>query len=71
MKSTTLSLGGIALLDNAEKDFGLISGIFDGVTKKAKNFEGRVKVLLNNRLTHGVSVHRILDTYPEECFERG
>jgi len=58
------------LLDKAEKDFGLISGIFDGVTKKAKNFEGRVKVLLNNRLTHGVSVHRILDTYPEECFER-
>ncbi len=58
------------MLDKAEKDFGLISGIFDGVTKKAKNFEGRVKVLLNNRLTHGVSVHRILDTYPEECFER-
>jgi len=57
-------------LDKAEKDFGLISGIFDGVTKKAKNFKGRVKVLLNNRLTHGVSVHQILDTYPEECFER-
>ena len=70
MKANTFSLGGIALLDKAEKDFGLISGIFDGVSKKAKNFRGRVKALLYNRLTHAVSVHQVLSTYPRECFEQ-
>jgi transposase len=69
MKSTTIPLGGIALLDKAEKDFGLLSGIFGGITKKAKDFEGRIRLLLYNRLTHGVSVHRILDTYPSDTFE--
>ena len=70
MESTAFSLGGIALLDKVEKDFGLISGIFDGVTKKARNFRGRVKALLYNRLTHAVSVHQVLSTYPGECFEQ-
>ncbi len=69
MKANTLFLGGIALLDKVEKDFGLITGIFRGVNKKAKDFEGRVKLLLYNRLTHAVSVRQILETYSEESFE--
>lgn len=69
MKSNTLSLGGVSLIDKVEKDFGLISGVFGGLTKKAKDFEGRIKVLLYNRLTHAVAVHQILNTYPSEAFE--
>jgi transposase len=69
MKANTFSLGGISLIDKVEKDFGLVSGVFEGVTKKAKDFQGRVKLLLYNRLTHGVSIHQILETYPRESFE--
>ncbi len=43
MKNTTFSLGEIALLDKVEKDFGLVSGVFDGVTKKAKNFKDQIR----------------------------
>ena len=70
LKSKTFPLGGIALLDKVEKTFGALSKIFgDDNAYRAKNFIGRVKLLLHNKLTHNVSVHRILDTYPEEVFE--
>ena len=52
MKAKTLSLGGIGLIDKAEKDFGLISGVFRGISTRVKDFEARVKLLLYNRLTH-------------------
>ena len=65
----TIPLGGITLIDKAEKDFGLISGVFSCVSNRAKDLEARGKLLLYNRLTHAVSVHRILETYPEEVFE--
>jgi len=69
MKANTLSLGGIALLDKADKDFGLVSGIFGGVAGRIEDFAGRVKLLLYNRLSFAVSVHRILETYPGEALE--
>ena len=69
MKAKTLSLGGITLIDKVEKDFGLISGVFSCISNKAKDLEARVKLLLYNHLTYAVSVHRILETYPEEVFE--
>ncbi|MFQ6617940.1 MAG: hypothetical protein ACE5QV_04545 [Fidelibacterota bacterium] len=69
MKATTLSLGGVSLIDKVEKDFGLVSGVFGKVTGRVKDFEGRVKLLLYNRLTSAVSVHQILETYPRELHE--
>jgi transposase len=69
MKANTFSLGGVSLIDKVEKDFGLISGVFGGVSDRARDFVGRVKLLLYNRLTFAVSVHRILETYPAELFE--
>ena len=69
MKSTTIPLGGISLIDKVEKDFGLISGIFGKISGKAKDMEAKVKLLLYNRLTYAVSVHRILDAYPDEAYE--
>lgn len=69
MKATTLSLGGLSLIDKVEKDFGLVSGVFSGVSDRVRDFEGRVKLLLYNRLTFAVPVHRILETYPRELFE--
>lgn len=69
MKSKTLSLGGVSLIDKVEKDYGLISDVFGGIGGRARDFEGRVKLLLHNRLTHAVSVHQILETYPRELHE--
>ena len=69
MKAKSYPLGGIALLDFVEKRFGLLSGIFGGVGGRAKDFPGRVKLLLYNRLTEAVSVHRIPEAYPGEVYE--
>lgn len=57
------------MIDKAEKDFGLVSGVFDGISERVKDFKARVKLLLYNRLTHAVSVHKILETYPGEVHE--
>jgi len=57
----TLPLGGITLIDKVEKDFGLISKVFSRISNRAKDLEARVKLLLYNRLTQAVSVHRILE----------
>lgn len=69
MISNNLPLGGIAILDKVEKEYSFVSKIFKGVAGKSKDFEGRVKVLLHNRLTHAVSIHQILPTSSPELFE--
>jgi len=69
MINNSISLGGIGIIDKVEKDFGLVSGIFKGIGGKSKDFEGRVKLLLHNRLTYAVSVHQILPTSSDELFE--
>ena len=69
MKSKTIPLGSIGLIDKVEKDYGLIHKIFRGIGGKTNDFEGKTKLLLYNRLTHAVSVHQILDTYPHELHE--
>ncbi len=61
MKSTSFPLGGTALLDFVEKRFGLLSSVFGDAGCMSKDFSGRVKLLLYNRLTRAVSVHRTLD----------
>ena len=58
MKNITTPLGGIALIDKVEKEYGLITELFSNIGE-SKDFVGRVKVHLNNRLTHSVSVLQI------------
>ncbi len=71
MKSNkTFPLGGLAILDKIEKSYALISTLFEGLGGKAKNFIPIVKLHLYNKLTHSVSVHQILEIYPEELIER-
>jgi transposase len=65
MKNITTPLGGIALIDKVEKEYGLITELFSNIGE-SKDFVGRVKVHLNNRLTHSVSVLQIPNMiYPE------
>ncbi len=64
MKNTTTPLGGIAIIDKVENDFGLISSVFGGIMSPA--YVGRMKLLLNNRLTFATSVHQVLPTISED-----
>lgn len=56
-------------MDKADKDFGLVSSVFAGIGGRARDFLGRAKLLLYNRLAHAVSLHRILESYPGELFD--
>ncbi len=69
MNSITLPIGSISVIDKIEKDFGLISGIFENAGGKSKNFFGTAKLLLCNRIEDTVSVHQIMPTSPKEKFE--
>lgn len=69
-KNKTFPLGGIVMIEQVEKAFGVFSGVFRGVEGKAKGFIPLVKLLTYNKLTHSVSIHQILNTYPGEVIER-
>jgi len=64
------SLGGIVMIDKVEKTYGVFSNIFKEIGGNTKNFIPQVKLLVYNRLTHSVSEHQILNTYPAECMEK-
>ena len=67
-ESVTYSLGGLALIDLVERDYGFFSHVF-GDIKGPKEFKNIAKFLIYNRLTHSVSVHQMLDAYPQELME--
>ena len=64
--NSSISLGGVLLIDRVEKQWGVFHELFSGVGGKAKDFVGCVKLHVYNKLTHAVSTHQILDTYPGE-----
>jgi len=66
MKNKSIPLGSIVLINKVEKSFGVFSEIFSGISGKVKDFTGCVKLHIYNKLTHSVSTHQILETYPEE-----
>lgn len=67
MKSNvSIPSGGLLLIDKVDKRFGVFSRVFSGVSGRAKDFIGCVKLHVYNKLAYGVSTHRILDTYPRE-----
>jgi len=66
----TFPLGGLAIIEQIEKHYGLFSDLFDGFNERMRDFIPCVKSLIYNKLTHSVSVHQMLNTYPEELFER-
>lgn len=65
MKNTTTPLGGISIIDKVEKDFGLVSSVFVGILSHA--YIGRMKILLNNRLTYATSIHQIVPILSEDA----
>lgn len=66
MDNKSISLGGIILINKVEKQFSVFSELFSGMSGKAKDFVGCVKLHVYNKLTHSVSTHQILETYPKE-----
>lgn len=70
MKNITYSVGGIVILDMVKKEFDLFSKIFDGIEGNMKNFIPLIKVYVNNKLIHSVSIHQILEIYPRELMNK-
>jgi len=70
MKNKSYPLGSIVMVEQVEKDFGLLSEIFAEIGGKDKDFLEIVKVHLCNKLSFNVSIRQILDTYPHEFFQR-
>ncbi|MCL5413515.1 MAG: hypothetical protein M1569_03890 [Candidatus Marsarchaeota archaeon] len=68
MKNITTPLGGIASIDKVEKEYCLITELFSNIGG-SKDFVGRVKVHLNNRLTHSVSVLQIPNMIDPEVLQ--
>lgn len=66
MKSICFPSGGIVLIDKVDKRFGVFSKVFSGVSGRARDFIGCVKLHVYNKLAFGVSTHRMLGTYPPE-----
>ena len=64
--NVTLPLGSISLIDNIEKEIGLISGIFGNSSGRSKDFVGIVKLFLTNRIDDTVSVHQLLISTQEK-----
>ena len=69
-KSKTFSLGGIIMIEKIEKFFGVFFSIFNGLEGNTEEFIARIKFHVYNKLTHSVSVHQMLSTYPSEAMER-
>ncbi len=53
------------MVDKVEKDFGLISSVFGGILNQKDT--GRLKLLLNNRLTYSTSVNQIMSITSDEA----
>ncbi|MGC8663989.1 MAG: transposase, partial [Thermoplasmata archaeon] len=67
-KNVTYSLGGLALIELAEKYFSVFSEIFGNIHAESMDFQKIGELLVYNRLTHSVSIHQIMNTYPTEVF---
>ena len=67
-ESVTYSLGGLALIDLVENNYGFFSRIF-GDIEGPNEFKNIAKFFVYNRLTYSVSVHQMLDAYSRELME--
>ena len=64
--NSSIPLGGIALINRVDKRLNVFSEVFSGINGRSKDFVGCVRLHVYNKLTHGVSTHQILETYPRE-----
>jgi transposase len=62
----TYPLGGIVMIEKVEKEFGFFAKVFKGVEGNARDFIPLVEYLVHNKLTYSVSIHQMLEVYPEE-----
>jgi len=68
--NSSYPLGGLVMIEKIDKEFDLFSRLFRGISGEVKDFVPRVKLLVNNKLTHSVSIHQILKTYPEDLYRQ-
>lgn len=61
-------IGGLALTDLVENNYGFFSRVF-GDIEGPKKYKNIAKFLVYNRLTYSVSVHQMFDVYSRELME--
>ena len=65
-ENTSIPLGGVVMIEQVEKQYGVFSHVFSSIGGRVSDFIGCVKIHVCNRLTHGVSTHQILEQYSSE-----
>ncbi|MFH2023161.1 MAG: hypothetical protein ABIJ10_02495 [Candidatus Micrarchaeota archaeon] len=65
-QNVTFSIGNVALIDKADAQTGFFKAVFEDIGGRAKDFIPQVKLLINNRLGHCLSINRLLEfSHPE------
>ena len=61
--------GSLILINKVDREFNLFDTILQGSIGKTKHLKQSVKVFVYNRLSKCVSLKKINQVYPQECFE--
>jgi transposase len=61
--------GSLILINKVDKEFNFFGSVLDGITGKTKHLKESVKAFIYNRLSKCVSLKKINQIYPTECFE--
>ena len=65
----SFNVGSLILINKVDSEYKFFDSIFSGLEGKTKHLKQSVKTFIYNRLGKCVSVCRINEVYPVECFE--
>ena len=61
--------GSLILINKVDREFNFFDRVLHGLSGKAKHLKESVKAFIYNRLSKCVSLKKINQVYPKECFE--
>ena len=67
--NTSFDAGSLILINKIDKEFNFFGNLFDELTGKTKHLKESAKAFIYNRLSKCVSLKKINQIYPTECFE--
>ena len=67
--NTSFDAGSLILINKIDKEFKFFDSVLNGIIGKTKHLKQSVKVFVYNRLSKCVSLKKINQIYPIECFE--
>lgn len=67
--NTSFDAGSLIIINKVDREFNYFGSIFHGITGKTKHLKESAKTFIYNRLSKCVSLKKINQIYPAECFE--